>query len=80
MVERVWSPDRYVFHHLGWTAGPYNTRNDKKERVVVSVGLLPWDSAVVGRRGRLPSTTPAPSAPPVFVAEKVTGSQDDDLV
>ena len=26
-------------------------RNDKKERVVVSVGLLPWDSAVVGAAG-----------------------------
>src|SRR5579859_621054 len=47
-VEKEWSPDRYVFHHLGWAAGPYNTRNDKKERVVVSVGPLPWDSAAVG--------------------------------
>src|SRR5579863_3225073 len=44
-------------------------RNDKKERVVVSAGLLPWDSAVVGRRERLPSTTPAPAAPAAFVAE-----------
>src|SRR5579859_1084242 len=63
-VERERSPDRYVFHHLGWAAGPYNTRNDKKERVVVSVGLLPSDSAVVGAAGTPPSTTTAPSAPP----------------
>ena len=27
-VEREWSPDRYVFHHLGWAAGPYNTQDD----------------------------------------------------
>src|ERR1700741_1956002 len=44
-------------------------RNDKKERVVVSVGLLPWDSAVVGAAGT-PSFDNAPSAPPAFVAEK----------
>ena len=51
-------------------------RNDKKERVVVSVGLLRWDSAVV-EAVRTPSFDNAPSAPPVFVAKKVTGSQDD---
>src|SRR6201995_3042043 len=56
-VEREWSPDRYVFHYLGWAAGPCNTRNDKKERVVVSVGLLPWDSAGADAP-RLPPTAP----------------------
>jgi hypothetical protein len=42
----------------------------------VNVGLLPWDSAVVGAAGT-PSFDNAPSAPPVFVAKKVTGSRDD---
>src|SRR5579859_5892368 len=72
-VEREWSPDRNVFHHLGWAAGPYNTRNDKKERVVVSVGRLPWDSAVVGAAGT-PSFDNALRHHPSLWRKKVTGS------
>ena len=55
-------------------------RNDKKERVVVSVGLLPWDSAAVGAAGT-PSFDNARSfgTTCLFWRKKVTGSHDDDL-